>query len=329
MKYHIVAFSLGVILDWLIGDPYWMPHPVRLMGRVIGWLDHRFMDRAVASNKRDKNTERLKGCLSFLIVIFLTVILTALVTFFSYWINIYLGIAIEAILTCYVLAARSLNVESMKVYKALTNEGIEKARYSVSMIVGRDTDELDEEGVIKACVETVAENTSDGIIAPLLYAFLGGAVLSMVYKAINTMDSMIGYHNDRFENFGFVAAKADDIANFIPSRISALAMVFASCILRGFNGKEAWRILRRDRFNHKSPNSAQTESVCAGALGVRLAGDAKYFGKIVHKPYIGDATRTIEKEDIKRSIKLMYGTELLVFVSCIFVLMGIMYLINC
>lgn len=329
MKYHIVAFSLGVILDWLIGDPYWMPHPVRLMGRVIGWLDHRFMDRAVASNKRDKNTERLKGCLTFLIVIFLTVILTALVTFFSYWINTYLGIAIEAILTCYVLAARSLNVESMKVYKALTSEGIEKARYSVSMIVGRDTDELDEEGVIKACVETVAENTSDGIIAPLLYAFLGGAVLSMVYKAINTMDSMIGYHNDRFENFGFVAAKADDIANFIPSRISALAMVLASCILRGFNGKEAWRILRRDRFNHKSPNSAQTESVCAGALGVRLAGDAKYFGKIVHKPYIGDATRTIEKEDIKRSIKLMYGTELLVFVSCIFVLMGIMYLVNC
>lgn len=212
---------------------------------------------------------------------------------------------------CYqILAARSLQKESNLVYLALKNEGIEAARKAVSMIVGRDTENLDTEGVTKAAVETVAENTSDGVIAPLCYMFLGGAVLGFTYKAINTMDSMVGYKNETYQFFGTAAAKLDDIVNYIPARISAVLMIVAVYVL-GMNGKNAWKIFCRDRYNHKSPNSAQTESVMAGALGVQLAGDAWYFGKLYKKPTIGDSIRKIEIEDIRRSHRLMYGTEIL------------------
>lgn len=316
MAEHIIGFSLGFIMDLIIGDPYNIPHPIRLIGSLIGWLD-----KALLNTEKGKTSQRFRGFLMLIIVTGLTVTVTGAILFGAYKINKFLGIAIEAILTCYILATKSLNDESMKVYKALKTGSIEDSRKAVSMIVGRDTNNLDAAGVAKAAVETVAENTSDGVIAPLIYTCIGGPVLGMLYKAINTMDSMVGYHNDRYENFGFFAAKADDVVNFIPARLSALLMILATVIAgNDFSTKRAFRIFRRDRYNHKSPNSAQTESVCAGALGVRLAGDASYFGKVVKKPYIGNDYRQIEAEDIKRINRLMYTTAILAFAICLAVL---------
>lgn len=221
-----------------------------------------------------------------------------------------LGLAQESFWCYQILATKSLKVESDRVYIALKDKGLEAGRKAVSMIVGRDTQNLTEEGVTKAAVETVAENTSDGVIAPLFYMLIGGAVLGFAYKAINTMDSMVGYKNDRYQWFGTAAAKLDDVVNFIPARVSAVLMIAAS-YLTGMDGKNAARIFRRDRFNHKSPNSAQTEAVMAGALDVQLAGDAWYFGKLHKKPTIGDPVREMELLDIRRSHKLLYGTAML------------------
>ena len=221
-----------------------------------------------------------------------------------------LGFALESFWCYQILATKSLKVESDRVYIALKDKGLEAGRKAVSMIVGRDTQNLTEEGVTKAAVETVAENTSDGVIAPLFYMLIGGAVLGFTYKAINTMDSMVGYKNDRYQWFGTAAAKLDDVVNFIPARVSAVLMIAAS-YLTGMDGKNAARIFRRDRFNHKSPNSAQTEAVMAGALDVQLAGDAWYFGKLHKKPTIGDPVREMELLDIRRSHKLLYGTAML------------------
>ena len=314
MLYHIIAFLIGYILDLIVGDPMNFPHPIRLIGTLIGKLDK-------ALNKR--RARMLDGVLLCIIVVFTTAFATTLVIVVSYKIHEALGIAVEAILTCYILAARSLQVESMKVYHKLKSGTLEEARYAVSMIVGRDTDVLDQEGVTKAAVETVAENTSDGVIAPMLYTALGGPILGFIYKAVNTMDSMVGYHNEKYEYFGKAAARLDDIFNYIPSRLSAVFMILASYMCgKDYSGREAVRIYKRDRNVTKSPNAGQTESVCAGALGIRLAGNAYYFGRLVEKPYIGDEGRSIEAEDIKRSCKLMYVTELItVLVSVLF--MGI------
>ena len=320
MLYHIIAFLIGYILDLIVGDPMNFPHPIRLIGTLIGKLDK-------ALNKR--RARMLEGVLLCIIVVLTTAFATTLVIVVSYKIHVALGIAVEAILTCYILAARSLQVESMKVYKKLKSGTLEEARYAVSMIVGRDTDVLDQEGVTKAAVETVAENTSDGVIAPMLYTALGGPILGFIYKAVNTMDSMVGYHNEKYEYFGKAAARLDDISNYIPSRLSAVFMILASYICgKDYSGREAVRIYKRDRNVTKSPNAGQTESVCAGALGIRLAGNAYYFGRLVEKPYIGDEGRSIEAEDIKRSCKLMYVTELItVLVSVLF--MGIvLYIIR-
>lgn len=241
----------------------------------------------------------------------------ALILAAAFHIQWWLGIVVESFMCYQILAVKSLKTESDKVYRALKEEGLEEGRQAVSMIVGRDTDSLDEEGVTKAAVETVAENTSDGVIAPLFYMMIGGAVLGFAYKAINTMDSMIGYKNEKYQYFGTAAARLDDAANYIPSRLSAWLMIAASCIL-GLDWRNAIHIYQRDRHNHKSPNAAQTESVMAGALDIRLAGNAWYFGKLYEKPGIGDALRPVEPEDIRRSHKLLYGTALLaagVFVS--------------
>ena len=221
-----------------------------------------------------------------------------------------LGLALESFWCYQIFATKSLKVESDRVYIALKDKGLEAGRKAVSMIVGRDTQNLTEQGVTKAAVETVAENTSDGVIAPLFYMLIGGAVLGFTYKAINTMDSMVGYKNDKYQWFGTAAAKLDDVVNFIPARVSAVLMILAA-YLTGMDGKNAARIFRRDRFNHKSPNSAQTEAVMAGALDVQLAGDAWYFGKLHKKPTIGDPVREMELLDIRRSHKLLYGTAML------------------
>lgn len=316
VKYHIIAFSIGIILDLVIGDPQQFPHPVRFIGKLIAKLDHIFMDAKIQSGVRDEQAERKCGVWTVWIVCVTTVLVVAALLFAGYGIHFALGIFVEALLSWTIFAAKSLRVESMKVYQALKEENVENARFAVSMIVGRDTECLNEEGIVKATVETIAENTSDGVIAPLLFTCVGGPVLGMLYKSINTMDSMIGYRNERYMNFGRCAARLDDVVNFIPSRISAFMMIIVAYMGKEYSGKEALRIFKRDRFCHKSPNSAQTESACAGALLIKLAGDASYFGKVVKKPYIGDASKPIEYEDIKRANKLMYGTAFLTMVVC-------------
>ena len=301
MCYHIIAFIAGFVLDLLIGDPHFIPHPVRLIGSLISFLDKRLNSEAgYNSSENEANLTKYKrGVLLVFTVIFATFAVSVIILVAAYSINLYAGVIAEAVMTWQILATKCLRVESMRVYNALRTDGVDAGRRAVSMIVGRDTSVLDEAGVTRAAVETIAENTSDGVIAPMLYTAIGGPVLGFVYKAVNTMDSMLGYKNDKYMYFGRFAARLDDVVNFIPARISAYLMI------------AAYRIFKRDRFNHASPNSAQTESVCAGALRVQLAGDAVYFGKLVKKKYIGDRLREIEYEDIKRANRLMYITAFL------------------
>ena len=314
MCYHIIAFIAGFVLDLLIGDPHFIPHPVRLIGSLISFLDKRLnSDVRYNSSENEANLTKYKrGVLLAFTVIFATFAVSVIILVAAYSINLYAGVIAEAVMTWQILATKCLRVESMRVYDALRTDGVEAGRRAVSMIVGRDTSVLDEAGVTRAAVETVAENTSDGVIAPMLYTAIGGPVLGFVYKAVNTMDSMLGYKNDKYMYFGRFAARLDDVVNFIPARISAYLMIIAAFIGgRQFDGRNAYRIFKRDRFNHASPNSAQTESVCAGALRVQLAGDAVYFGRLVKKKYIGDGLREIEYEDIKRANRLMYITAFL------------------
>ena len=314
MCYHIFAFIAGFVLDLLIGDPHFIPHPVRLIGSLISFCDKRLnCDAGYNISEKKLNLIKYKrGMLLAFTVIFATFAISVIIIVAAYSINLYAGIIAEAVMTWQILATKCLRVESMRVYDALRTDGVDAGRRAVSMIVGRDTSVLDAAGVTRAAVETIAENTSDGVIAPMLYTAIGGPVLGFVYKAVNTMDSMLGYKNDKYMYFGRFAARLDDVVNFIPARISAYLMIAAAFIGgRQFDGKNAYRIFKRDRFNHASPNSAQTESVCAGALRVQLAGDAVYFGKLVKKKYIGDGLREIEYEDIKRANRLMYITAFL------------------
>lgn len=314
MCYHIFAFIAGFVLDLLIGDPHFIPHPVRLIGSLISFLDKRLnCDAKYNISEKKLNLIKYKrGMLLVFTVIFATFAMSVIIIVAAYSINLYAGVIAEAVMTWQILATKCLRVESMRVYDALKTDGVDAGRRAVSMIVGRDTSVLDAAGVTRAAVETIAENTSDGVIAPMLYTAIGGPVLGFVYKAVNTMDSMLGYKNDKYMYFGRFAARLDDVVNFIPARISAYLMIAAAFIGgRQFDGKNAYRIFKRDRFNHASPNSAQTESVCAGALRVQLAGDAVYFGKLVKKKYIGDGLREIEYEDIKRANRLMYITAFL------------------
>ena len=314
MCYHIFAFIAGFVLDLLIGDPHFIPHPVRLIGSLISFCDKRLnCDAGYNISEKKLNLIKYKrGMLLAFTVIFATFTMSVIIIVAAYSINLYAGVIAEAVMTWQILATKCLRVESMRVYDALRTDGVDAGRRAVSMIVGRDTSVLDAAGVTRAAVETIAENTSDGVIAPMLYTAIGGPVLGFVYKAVNTMDSMLGYKNDKYMYFGRFAARLDDVVNFIPARISAYLMIGAAFIGgRQFDGRNAYRIFKRDRFNHASPNSAQTESVCAGALRVQLAGDAVYFGRLVKKKYIGDGLREIEYEDIKRANRLMYITAFL------------------
>lgn len=318
----MTAFLLGFLLDLLLGDPYWLPHPVRLIGKGITKTEALLRP----AGKMRTNRQELQGGRRLVVIVLLaTTLLAALLLFGAYALHPCLGLLVETIMTYQILAVKCLKVESMKVYHCLKEQGLVAARGAVSMIVGRDTAQLDAEGVTKAAVETVAENTSDGIIAPMLYTAIGGPVLGFFYKAVNTMDSMIGYKNERYLYFGRGAAKLDDVMNYIPARISAYLMIAAAfCGGKCYDGRRAYIIYKRDNRNHASPNSAQTESVCAGALGIQLAGDASYFGKLVHKPYIGDAVRRVEAEDIKRAGRLMYLTAFL----CQGICLGFMLLVG-
>lgn len=309
----------------MVGDPHGIPHPIVWIGKLIAKLDAALLGEIPAEKSdpktRDKDAEHRKGVQLVLIVTGVTALVSAAVMFAAYRLSPIAGVAAEAILTCYLLAQTSLRRESMKVYRELKEGTLESARKAVSMIVGRDTEVLDETGVTKAAVETVAENFSDGVIAPMLYTAIGGPVLGLIYKAINTMDSMVGYRNDRYMWFGTAAAKLDDLVNYIPSRLSALLLIAASDVSGSdYNASRAFRIWKRDRANHKSPNAAQTESAAAGALGLQLAGDAQYFGKTVRKPFIGDKVREIEAFDIVRVNRLMTAASFIGFALCMVVI---------
>lgn len=357
LQLHISAFAAGFVLDLLAGDPYWLPHPVRLMGKGIGFLERCWNQESFSDEKRLR-----RGRWMALVVPFFTAAIAGALLFTAYSVHAVAGMLVETVMTYQMLAAKCLKKESMKVYEKLRKEDLEGARQAVSMIVGRDTKNLDASAITRAAVETVAENTSDGEIAPMLALAFGGPVLGFAYKAVNTMDSMVGYKNERYLYFGRAAARLDDVVNFLPSRISALLMIVFSglmgcltgartrmgCLtgagtrmgcLTGtrkrlvssdgsnvdmvegsntsiYSGLRAYQIWKRDRRKHASPNSAQTESACAGALGIQLAGNARYFGKLVRKPWIGDPERPVEPEDIRRANRLMLGTSWLCFMLC-------------
>lgn len=310
MFYTTISIVAGYIMDLILGDPYCIPHPVVAIGKLVTFCTNRLLNENSTPYRK-----KINGLIMVLIVVLASAFVPFCILYLAYNIHIYAGIVVESIMCWQILAAKSLKTESTKVENALKENNIEKARYNVSMIVGRDTKELDAEGVTKAAVETVAENSSDGVIAPLFYMLSGGAVPGFLYKGINTLDSMVGYKNDKYIDFGMAAARLDDIANFIPARISAFLMILSAFILK-FDAKNAWRIFKRDRYKSTSPNSGQTESACAGALGIELLGDAYYFGKLVKKPAVGDATRNIKPDDIHNANKLMYC---MAFIMVVFV----------
>lgn len=323
-KFHSMALLAGCILDWLMGDPYWLFHPVRFMGNMISALEARlrrlFPEHLLLAG----------GVLAGFMCLFWTLIpvlgflgiYRGLLSFGiqRHWIYICLFV-LESFFCGQLLAARSLQTESMKVCSALKEGDIEKARKAVSMIVGRDTAVLDRDGIARAAVETVAENTSDGVIAPFFFMAVFGPAGGFFYKAVNTMDSMVGYKNETYLLFGRAAAKLDDAVNWLPARFSGMLLTAAAWLLPGMDGKNAWRIFKRDRFNHASPNSAQGEAACAGALHLRLAGDAWYFGTLYKKPYIGDDDRPIRPDDIKGVCSLMFGAQGLLMAGLVILLL--------
>ncbi len=297
----LCAVAAGFLLDLLLGDPYWMPHPVRWMGAAIVRLE-RLLRRLFPDTPRGR---RAAGVVLAILLPLLAFGLSLGVLLLCGFVSPWLRFAVETFWCYQVVATKALRVESTKVRRELERGDLPAARRAVSMIVGRDTDCLTEEGVAKAAVETVAENSSDGVIAPLFYLAIGGAPLGLCYKAVNTLDSMVGYKNDKYLDFGRASAKLDDVWNFVPARLAALVTVLAS-FLCGLDGKNGWRIFRRDRKKSASPNSAQTESVYAGALGLQLLGDAVYFGKTVRKAPIGESLRAIAPRDIARANRLLY-----------------------
>jgi adenosylcobinamide-phosphate synthase len=324
MLVSLYALIAGFFLDLIFGDPLWLPHPIKFIGFVISKGENLLRKISCKTNK----SKFICGMILTLFVVALFFIVPFAMLYFLFKINIYLGFAVETIMCYQIMATKSLKKESMKVYDELKKGDLENAKKYLSWIVSRDTGNLDFAKVAKAAVETVAENTSDGIIAPLIFMLIGGAPLGFLYKAINTLDSMIGYKNDKYLYFGKFAASLDDVANFIPARISAFLMIIASFI-SGFNVKGAYKIYMRDRRKHKSPNSAHTETVCAGALNIELLGNSNYFGKLVVKHTIGDNIRQIEAEDIRRANKLLYVTAILgLLLGCLIKLGVILILIK-
>ena len=312
------AIVAGFILDLIFGDPHWLPHPICLIGNLIGFLEKN-LRRLLAPGK---TALLLGGALMVVIVLSLSYVVPYAVLMLAEQVSPWLRFALETIMFYQIFATKCLRDESMKVYTALHNNDLADARVKLSWIVGRDTKELTAEEVTKGAVETVAENTADGIIAPMFYMFIGGAPLAFLYKGINTMDSMVGYKNDKFLYFGRCAAKLDDVANFIPARITGILMILASYFLN-MNAAGAWKIFWRDRYNHLSPNSAMTESVTAGALNIQLGGDHYYFGKLVHKDTIGDNIRPVVAEDIVAVNNLLYMTAVISLL-----LFSLVYLVN-
>ncbi len=314
LRFSLYAMLLGFAIDLILGDPHGFPHPVILMGKLIDYLNREL--RKIFF--KTPSGEKAAGAFLWLLVVLASTLIPGLLLYICHGISPFLRLIVESLMCWQILATKSLRDESMKVYRELQAGDIARARHAVSMIVGRDTGELDDVAITKATVETVSENTSDGIVAPLLFMALGGAPLGFFYKAVNTMDSMLGYPEPPYKYIGFYPAKMDDLFNYIPARVSALLMLLAGGILK-MNVRNGWKIFIRDRYNHASPNAAQTESVAAGLLEIQLAGDAVYRGVVRKKKFIGDALKPIEYEDIPRSCRLSYMTAFLALILAVII----------
>ena len=314
---NILSIYIGYITDLIVGDPYSFPHPVRHIGKLIRYVEKKV--RKVAKTDKDL---KIGGFVLWFFTVIPTYLITYLIIKLSSF-NPYVFVFVNAFIIYTTLATKCLKDEAVKIYRVLKTGDLEQSRIQLSYIVGRDTEHLSEAEIIRATVETVAENTVDGIIAPMFFAFIGGAPLAMAYKAVNTLDSTVGYKNEKYLHIGFASAKIDDIANYIPARISVLLMSIGSLVL-GYNYKNAANIAIRDRKNHKSPNCAFSEGAVAGALGIQLGGTNIYFGQEVYKPTIGDKDREIESDDIVKTNRIMYATSIasmivftLIYVLCV------------
>jgi adenosylcobinamide-phosphate synthase len=317
---HLTAIILGFTLDLFFGDPHWLPHPICMIGNLIGFLERSLRPRLVGNNA----ALLAGGALMVVIVLVASFAIPWAILHYAGLVSPWLALALETLMCYQIFATKCLRDESMKVYEALRADDLADARVKLSYIVGRDTQNLDTEEITKGAVETVAENTADGIIAPMLYMFIGGAPLAFLYKGINTMDSMVGYKNDKYLYFGRCAAKLDDLANLIPARITGLMMILAAYFVK-LDAASAWKIFWRDRYHHLSPNSAMTESVTAGALNIQLGGDHFYFGKLVHKDTIGDDIRPVCPDDIVKTNQLLYMTALVCMVAFTLVYLNMFY----
>ena len=313
---NILIMILGYIMDLVFGDPYWFPHPVRFIGKLISKTE-----KFIRKHAKSEASLKYWGILMWLVPVVTTAVVTALIVKIASF-NKYVEIFVSAFIIYTTLSTKCLKDEATKIYNVLETGDIKKSRVQLSYIVGRDTTNLSQSEIIRATVETVAENTVDGTISPMFYGFLFGPVGAMTYKAINTLDSMVGYKNDKYLNLGCVSAKLDDVANFIPARLTAIFMPLGA-FLCGMNGLNSFKIAIRDRKNHKSPNCAFAEGAAAGAIGVQLGGTNIYFGKEVYKPTIGDKKRELENYDIVRMNKLMYATtaNALLILSALFCIM--------
>lgn len=301
----MIELTIGFILDIIIGDPNNPFHPVRGIGYMASKLENIF--RTIL-----KNNLKLAGFIVWIFTVGLTFVITFGIIKVAKNFNINFGIILEGILIYFCISSKGLVVEGYKVIKFLINDDLNGARKQLSFIVGRDTGSLNKEGIVKAVVETIAENMADGVIAPLFYAGIFGAPLAFAYKAVNTLDSMFGYKNDKYIDFGYFPAKLDDVFNYIPARITGILIVLASCIL-GYDYKNSFKIYKRDRYNHTSPNSAHPEAAMAGALKVQLGGANYYFGKLVEKPTIGDKVKEIEINDVNKTVKVLYLSSFIGF----------------
>lgn len=300
----MLSIFAAFVLDCLAGDPYWFPHPVRLIGKYIS-----FFEQLARKVFKSETGLMFAGMLLTFSTVTLAYIVPWMLLKLAYRSNMLLYHAINIVLLYTCLAARCLANEGKKICNALKAGDIQNSRKLLSFIVGRDTEKLDEGGITRGAVETVAENTSDGVIAPLFYMFIGGAPLAMAYKAANTLDSMVGYKNEKYIYFGRASARLDDVLNYIPARLSALFIVFASALL-GLNYKNSFYTVKRDGRNHSSPNSGYPEAAVAGALEVQLGGTNSYFGKLVEKPTIGSLIKPLDRYDIEAAVGLMYAASI-------------------
>ncbi len=302
---NLIVCIGAYFLDLIVGDPDKFPHPVIYMGKLISTMEKLM--------RKSKINEKIAGFIIWIVTV-------ALVFFISYTLMFFLSINKIAyvlgalVIVCTSFSTKCLAKEAKKIYLTLQEDDIEKSRKQLSYIVGRDTSQLSREEIIRATVETVAENTVDGTLAPMFYAYIGGPVFAMVYKAVNTMDSMIAYKTEEYKDIGFIAAKMDDLFNFIPARLSLLSFTIGALIL-GYDYRNCFRITIRDRKNHKSPNCAYPEAAVAGALGIQLGGTNVYFGESIYKPTIGDKKRVLEADDILKANKLLYASTFLSFLQ--------------